>query len=406
MKTTSKKLALHGGTPVRTKPFPKWPVFDDREKQRLMQALESGRWGKLDGKLNEEFEQKFAAYVGARHGITMVNGSVTLRLALWAAGVREGDEVIVPPYTFIATATAVLEANATPVFVDIEPDTYNLDPTLIEKAITPRTRVIMPVHLGGLCAEMDRINAVAKKHGLTVIEDAAHAHGAEWKGRKAGSLGDMGSFSFQSSKNLNCGEGGIVTTSNEEMAERCRSLHNCGRLKGSKWYEHGILGGNYRLGEFQAAILLAQFERLEEQTRQRNANGLYLNQELAKIEGILPLKRGGGETRHVYHLYVCRYRSEGFGGWSREKFFEAIQAEGIPMGAGYLLPIYRQPYFLGGQYGPYQKPSMDYGRVRCPVTEKACAEEAIWVGQSVMLGDRSDMNDIIAAVRKVQEASK
>ncbi|MDD5705013.1 MAG: DegT/DnrJ/EryC1/StrS family aminotransferase [Kiritimatiellae bacterium] len=401
-----KPLALAGGLPVRSTPFPKWPVFDGKDRRMVLKALDSGRWGKLDGAFNKEFEEKFAAYVDCRFGVTTVNGSVTLKLALWAGGVREGDEVIVPPYTFIATATAVLECNATPVFVDIHPDTYNLDPAMIEQAITPRTKAIIPVHMGGLCADMDRINAIARKHNLLVVEDAAHAHGAEWKGRKAGSLGDIASFSFQSSKNLNSGEGGIVTTRNRTLADRCRWLHHCGRLPGREWYEHGILGGNYRLGELQAALLLAQLTRLEKQTRTRDKNGLYLNRELARIEGIAPLKRGGGETRHCYHLYLCRYRREAFGGWPREKFVKAMQAEGIPFSAGYLVPIYRQPYFLDKDFGPFHKPSLDYRKVRCPACEKACAEEALWLTQNVMLGSRADMDDIVEAVRKVQCAAR
>lgn len=403
---SSSQLAIDGGTPVRKKPFPKWPIFDHRERRMVLKALNSGKWGKLDGHLNREFEEKFAKYVGCRFGIAMVNGSVTLKVALWAGGVREGDEVIIPPYTFIATATAVLECNATPVFVDIHPDTYNLDPDRIERAITPRTKAIIPVHLGGLCADMDRINAIAKKHHLVVIEDAAHAHGAEWKGRKAGSLGNMGSFSFQSSKNLNSGEGGIVTTNDAKLAERVRCLHHCGRLPGKEWYEHGILGGNYRLGELQAALLLAQFTRLEGQTKIRNRNGLCLNQELAKIEGIEPLKRGIGETRHCYHLYLARYRRERFGGWPRARFVAAMQAEGIPLSAGYLLPIYRQPYFIEGDFGPFHQPPIDYSRVACPACEQACREEALWLTQNVLLGSRADMDDIVAAVRKVQRAAR
>lgn len=403
---SSSRLAIDGGNPVRAKPFPKWPIVENRERQMVLKALDSGRWGKLDGTFNAKFEETFANYVGVRFGITMVNGSVTLRIALWAGGVREGDEVIIPPYTFIATATAVLECNATPVFVDINPDTYNLDPDLIERAITRRTKAIVPVHMGGLCADMDRINAIAKKHHLVVIEDAAHAHGATWKGRKAGSLGDMASFSFQSSKNLNSGEGGIVTTNNGTLAERCRTLHHCGRLPGKAWYEHGILGGNYRLGELQAALLLAQFTRLEKQAKIRERNGLYLNRELAQLGGIEPMKWGGRGTRHAHHLYMARYSRESFGGWPRDKFIRAMRAEGIPFSAGYLLPIYRQPYFLEGDFGPYHRPRIDYSKVHCPACEKACREEALWLTQNVLLGSRADMDDIVEAVRKVQRAAR
>lgn len=406
MSASPPRLALKGGKPLRARPFHRWPVFGARERRLVLRALESGRWGKLHGSFNREFEEKFATYTGCRHGITVVNGSVSLKLALWALGVREGDEVIVPPYTFIATATAVIECNATPVFVDIHPDTYNLDPERIESAITPRTKAILPVHMGGLCADMDRINAIARKRGLAVIEDAAHAHGSEWKGRRAGCLGKIASFSFQSSKNLCAGEGGILTTNDTRLAERCRALHHCGRLPNGGWYGHDILGGNFRLGELQAALLLAQFTRLEAQTRTRDRNGRDLSRELAKIEGLEPLARGPEATRHSYHVFIFRYRRSGFAGWPREKFIKAMRAEGIPISAGYPVPIYRQPYFQKRDFGPFHRARLDYRKASCPVCENACREEALWLPQSVFLGPRTDMDDIAAAARKVQRAAR
>src|SRR4051812_19529896 len=217
------ELALLGGSPVRTKAWPKWPVYGAPEEQALLRALHSGKWGKLDGPEVANFEKAFAKYVGAKHAIGVVNGTVSLRIALMAAGIEAGDEVIVPPYTFLATATAVVEANATPIFVDIDRETFNIDPKAIEAAITPRTRAIIPVHLGGLACDMDAIIAIGRKHNVTVIEDAAHAHGGEYKGRRHGSIGQMGSFSFQSSKNLCSGEGGLVVTNDDALAQKCRS---------------------------------------------------------------------------------------------------------------------------------------------------------------------------------------
>src|SRR5512133_1359934 len=217
-------LALFGGPKTRTAPFPSWPIFGAAEEERLLRALRSGKWGKLHGPEVAEFERRFAAMHGARHGIGVVNGTVSLRLALMAAGIRGEDEVIVPSYTFLATATAVVEANAVPVFADIDLATFNLDPAAVAAAITPRTRAIIPVHMGGQPADLERLMALARRHDLTVIEDAAHAHGAICRGRPAGSIGDMGSFSFQSSKNLTCGEGGILITSDDRLAETCRSL--------------------------------------------------------------------------------------------------------------------------------------------------------------------------------------
>ena len=278
-------LAICGGKPVREKPYPSWPIFDEKEEKALIDVLKSGKWGRVNGKKNEEFEEKFARYHSAKYGITCVNGTAALEIALKALGVGPGDEVIVPAYTFIATASAVLMVGAKPVFVDIDPKTYNIDPEKIESAITPKTKAVIPVHIGGCPANMDKILDIAKKYNLRVLEDAAQAHGAEWRGKKVGALGDMGIFSFQSSKNINAGEGGIILTNDEELAEKAWSLMNVGRAKKGEWYMHYILSGNYRMTEFQAGILLAQMERMEELMKKREENAKYLTERLKEIEG-------------------------------------------------------------------------------------------------------------------------
>ena len=400
-------LAINGGARVRERPFPAWPIYGAEEEAALLGVLHSGRWGRLDGTQVAAFEAAFAAYQNAAYAIAVVNGTVALRLALLAAGLQAGDEVIVPPYTFLATASAVVEANGTPVFADIHPDTYNLDPARVEAAITPNTRAVIPVHFAGQAADMDAILAIARRHGLVVIEDAAHAHGAAYRGRRLGAIGDMGCFSFQSSKNLTSGEGGMILTDSPEYERLCRSFHNCGRVPGGVWYEHHIAGGNYRLSELQGALLLAQLSRLESQTATRNANGLYLNEKLAQVPGIRPMAREVGETTHSYHLYMFRYDPAAFGGLPRERFLAALAAEGIPCSGGYRVGLYRQPLFAEANFGPFT----GYRRVRdhlaCdpadfPVTEKACAE-AVWLSQSMLLGDRADMDDIVSAVWKVCE---
>lgn len=401
------QLAVAGGEPVRTRPFPGWPVFGQREEEALLTVLRSGKWGRTSGDEAAKFEQAFAAMHDARHGIAVVNGTTSLRIALLASEIEEGDEVIVPPYTFIATAGAVIEANAAPVFVDIDPDTYCLDPVRVEEAITPRTRAIIPVHLAGQAADMDALISLARRHGLTIIEDAAHAHGAEYRGKKLGSLGDVGSFSFQSSKNLTSGEGGILITNDEAMERKCRSLHDCGRISGGAWYEHAFLSANHRMTEFQAALLSVQLEALEEQTRRRDANGRYLNEKLAQIPGIRPLLRGRGETLHAYHLYVFRIEPQVFG-LPRDRFLQALCAEGIPASAGYTRALYEQPLFAEKRFGPYTgacgyKNSIAANAASCPVTEQACKVEACWLTQSVLLGSREDMDDIVCAVAKVYE---
>ncbi|MBN2452345.1 MAG: DegT/DnrJ/EryC1/StrS family aminotransferase [Lentisphaeria bacterium] len=400
-------LAIQGGKPVRAKLFPSWPVWDDTDAEAVAAVVRSGRWGRLNGDRVEAFEQAFAAFQGAAHGVAVVNGSVALRLALLAVGIEAGDEVIVPPYTFLATATSVIECNATPVFADIDPDTYCLDPEAFAAAITPRTRAVIPVHLGGQAAAMERILTVARERGIAVIEDAAHAHGATYGEKGLGSLGDLGAFSFQSSKNLTAGEGGIVLTNHAELAAAVRALHHCGRRSGGQWYEHTSLGGNYRLSELQGALLLSQMRRLADQTQRRNANGLYLNARLGLIPGILPLARGRGETLHAYHLYVFRYDAETWG-VPRAAFVRALRAEGIPASEGYTIPLYRQGLFRDRAFGPYtgytgSHPDLDYGAVHCPVCERACGSEGCWLPQSLLLGNRRDMDSVVRAVAKLFE---
>jgi len=402
------KLAIKGGEPVRKSPFPKWPIFDERELESLKEVLYSGVWG-IGGTKKKEFEEKFAAYHDAKYGVAVTNGTAALEISLRAVGVRMGDEVIVPAYTFMATASAVLYAGGLPVFVDIEPETYTIDPKQVEAAVSDRTKAIIPVHIGGCPANMDEILRIAKKNNLFVIEDACQAWGAEWRGRKVGAIGNLGAFSFQSSKNITSGEGGIILTNEKELYELCWSYHNCGRVIDGPWYRHQLLGANRRMTEFQAAILLVQLTRFKEQTKKRNENARYLSKELSKIEGIQPLKRDPRVTNHAYHLFIFKYDAEKFRGLPREKFIEALNAEGIPCSSGYV-PLYKERFmldlvkdrFLFQLYGD----RVDYSRVKLPVTERACYEEGVWLFQYMFLGTREDMDDIVNAIWKIKENVK
>ena len=401
----SQKLALLGGRPLRTRPFTAWPIFGKADERRLLRALRSGQWGKLDGPEVAEFERRFAARHGCRHGIGVVNGTVSLRLALMAAGIRAGDEVIVPPYTFYSTASAVIEANAVPVFADIDLDTFNLDPVAAAAAVTPRTRAIIPVHFAGQPADMTAFMRLAKRRDLVVIEDAAHAHGASFRNRPAGSLGHQGSFSFQSTKNLTSGEGGIITTNDGTLAERCRALHNCGRIPGGAWYEHHLLAGNYRLGELQGALLNSQLDRLETQTATRDRNGRYLASRLARLPGVHPQKRPASCTRHSYHLFMVRLDGRIFGA-PRAAVIQALQAEGIPCSGGYAMSLHRQPMFRHQAFGPYlpqARGKLDYRKTHCPNSDLICREQGLWIEQRIFLGPRADMDDIARAFAKVHE---
>jgi len=403
----SEALAIHGGRPQRTEPFPTWPVFGEEEEQALIRVLRSGAWGKLDGAEVKQSEHRFAEYHQAKHAIAVVNGTAALRMALVAAEIQAGDEVIVTPYTFVATASAVIEANATPVFADIELETFNLDPRAVEAAITPRTRAIIPVHLAGLPCDMKTISEIAQRHDLTVIEDACHAHGAEYKGRRVGAIGHMGVFSFQSSKNLTSGEGGIVLTNDDELAARLRSIHNCGRMPGRAWYEHFTIGGNYRLSEFQGAVLNAQWDRFAQQAETRERNGKYLAEHLTRIPGIFPQSRSADCTRHGYHLFALRLDPNTIE-VSREVFLEALQAEGIPCVPGYVVPLYRQPMFENQAFGPYTgcrgaDPELDYRNTSCPNCETISSVQGVWLEQRLLLGTKHDMDDIVASFEKVYE---
>jgi dTDP-4-amino-4,6-dideoxygalactose transaminase len=398
-------LALLGGSPVRTKPFPRWPVFGEAEEQRLLRTLRSGDWGRLDGDEVSQFEHRFAAMHGCRHAIAVASGTVALRIALLAAGIRANDEVIVPPYTFVATATAVVEANAVPVFADIDLNTFNLDPEAARRAITPRTKAIIPVHFAGQPAEMDAFRAIADEHGLVVIEDAAHAHGSSYRERPAGSLGHLAAFSFQSSKNLTAGEGGIITTNDAALGDACRSIQNCGRVADGVWYEHHVVSGNYRLGEFQGAILNGQIERLEEQTATRDRNGRALASRLGRLPGLHPQARPPECTRHSYHLFMLRLDSAAFGA-SRAAVLRALEAEGIPCSAGYGYSLPDQPLFRNKAFGPYLSDAsraLDYSAAHCPNSDVICREQAVWLGQNLMLGETRDIDDIARAFEKVHD---
>jgi len=398
-------LALFGGSPVRARPFTPWPIFGKAEEDRLLRVLRSGHWGRLDGPEVSEFENRFAAMHGCAHGIAVANGTVSLRIALLAAGIGAEAEVIVPPYTFVSTATAVIEANAVPVFADIDLHTFNMDPAAVRASVTPRTRAIIPVHFAGQPADMTAIATIARDHSLVVIEDAAHAHGARYLGRPAGSLGDMASFSFQSSKNLTSGEGGIVTTNDDALAESCRSIHNCGRVPNGLWYEHHTVSGNYRLGEFQGAVLNCQLDRLEEQTRTRDRNGNDLASRLATLPGLEPQARGPDCTRHGYHLFMLRIDAAAFGA-PRAAVLKALEAEGIPCSAGYGFSLPDQPLFRHNAFGPYLPNAsrrLDYRKSHCPNSDLICREQGVWLEQHLLLGPREDMDDIVRAFEKVHE---
>ena len=401
-----KTLAINGGSPVRTKPFPKWPQWDDAERRALISALDSGKWGYPLWEFVPKFEQVFSAYHNAKYGVCYNSGTSALMGALWASGVQPGDEVIVPAYTFFATASSVVQLGAVPVFADIEQNSFNISAQSVDERITERTAAVIAVHIGGRPADMTRLQKICDYRNLILIEDAAQAWGSEWENRRVGAIGDAGIFSFQSSKNITAGEGGIALTNDDDIANYLRIFCNCGRVEGKPRYEHYYIGGNYRLGELQGAVLAAQFERYPQLHTIRTKNASYLNEELVKIEGVVPVNEDESVTAHSYHLYLLRYKKAYFNDVPKSKVIQALQAEGIPAHPGYTVPLHKQPVFMErmfGSRGKKNETAFDYRNVSLPETETACDEEAVWFNQNVLLGTQDDMNHIIEAFHKIKE---
>ncbi|MBN2508337.1 MAG: DegT/DnrJ/EryC1/StrS family aminotransferase [Verrucomicrobia bacterium] len=337
------KPALLGGTPVHSGGWPAWPMWRESWEPAILDVLRSRRWFRNSGKTVTDFEAAYAQLLGTKRCLATSSGTTALLVGMHVLGVDAGDEVITSPYTFIATYNAILMTKALPVFADTDPATLTMDPASIASRITDRTRVILPVHIYGLPCDMDPINAIARQHRLPVLEDACQAWLAEYKGRKCGALGDLGTFSFQESKHLPSGEGGAITGNSDELLDRCHAYHNCGRahgtFKGSRTYF--TRGGNYRMLQYQAAILLQQIEKLVTDTARRRENADYLSARLGQIPGIQPV-RLPENTRPVWHLYPFRYDAAQFNGLSRDRFIRALGAEGIPASS-----VYHEQYFDG-----------------------------------------------------------
>ncbi len=406
---TDGKPALLGGEPVRTAAWPGWPVFDATEETGLTAVLKSGKWNRGPGQVVGRFEAAYAKAMGAKGCLATANGTAALLATLNAMNIGPGDEVIVPPYTFVATINVILQQYALPVFVDSDPATFQIDASKIESALTPQTALIMPVHLGGNVADMDAILALAGRRNIPVLEDACQSHLAEWKGRKAGTLGKAGCFSFQASKNLNSGEGGAILSNDTQLLDACYAFHNNSRRRNTAGYDFSYVnrGLNLRLTEFQGSLLLSQMKRLEAQAAQRDKNADYLTSLLNEIPGIAPAKKYPGCTRNAYHLYMFRYDAREFAGLPRDRFLKAMEAEGIPVSGGYS-PLNKEPFLTNTlQSKGYRRIYGDQvlkawaERNHCPANDRLC-NQAVWLYQGMLLGPRSDMDDVAAAVRKIR----
>jgi dTDP-4-amino-4,6-dideoxygalactose transaminase len=406
---SGEKPAILGGNPVRTEPFPDWPVVKENDEQGWMEVLHSKNWCRSgNGHFATQFEKIWAETLGAKYCVATSCGTTALYTSLNAMGVGPGDEVILPPYTFVATMNVILMQYALPVFVDSDRETFQIDAHKIEAKITPRTRAIMPVHLGGNPVNMDVVLDVAKKHKLPVLEDACQAHTGEWRHKRVSTMGDLGCFSFQASKNLNSGEGGAILTNDPAHHEFCKSFQDQGRGPAGAAFSYARQGSNLRMTEFQAALLLQQLVRVEEQSRVREQNAQYLTSMLREIPGISPARMYDGATRNGYHLYMLRYDKSHFGDMPRARFLEALGKEGIPCSGGYS-PLNKERFLkevlksrvYQKMYSAQELAEWEE-RNACPENDKLC-EEGVWFFQTMLLGSRRDMDDIADAVRKTQK---
>lgn len=404
-------LAILGGPKTRTEPYPDWPVWDERDLQAVAEVVRSGSWGgyPYPGPKTTELARRFVELQGGGYAVPMINGTVTMEVALRAAGIGWGDEVIVPAYTFQATASAPMSAGAIPVIVDVAPNTYCLDPVAAAKAVTSKTKAIIPVHLGHQIAEMDAIMALAEKHNLIVIEDCAHAHGAKWRGRGAGTIGHFGSFSLQSSKTLTSGEGGILLCRTPEHAALAASIIDCGRphaLGGGPEDANGLAlqGGNFRLSELQAALALVGIERFPAQASQREEMAAYMDEALSEVKGVRVLKRDERHTTRSFYRYIFAIDPQQFG-VEHDVLCGALDAEGVGCWVGYeamhnyeLFQPQKSNLAVPKAFPEY----FDFKQMDLPVATRACEHEAVWLDESIFRAGTKGVDDAVAAIKKIQ----
>jgi dTDP-4-amino-4,6-dideoxygalactose transaminase len=406
------KPALLGGSPAHTGGWPEWPEWRRSWEPRILEILRSGRWyrGSGGGSL-AEFEAGYAKLLGARRCLATASGTTALITALHAMGLDAGDEVIVSPYTFIATYNAVLIHKALPVFADTDPATLTMDPTTIESQITDRTKLILPVHIFGMPCDMDPINAIAKKHDLGVVEDACQAWLADYKQRKCGTLGDLGCFSFQNSKHITSGEGGAISGNHEQLIDRCEAFHDCGRATGTFRGEgYFARGSNFRMQDFQAAMLSQQFDQLVEETEIRRDNADHLIAGLNEIPGVEPA-RLPENSRAVWHLFPLRVDSEKLNGLSRDDFIRALRAEGVPCS-----DVYHEQYFDGlldeaissrgfKRLFPEKRLKEYRESFEALTGNRQVCQTTVGLSQNLLLADRSQVDHILEAIQKIHAHS-
>lgn len=410
------KLALTGGTPIIDVQLAlPWPVHDERDEQALSDVLKSGAWTRTKSQGDDSwvwrFEDAFAAFQDARYGVAVATGSTGIELALKAVGVEPGDEVIMPAATWITVATAVVAVGAAPVFVDIDPATYNIDPGKVQEAITPKTRAVLCVHNGGMPADMDALRAETNKHGIALVGDCAHAHGSQWRGRGVGAIEDVGVFSFQGSKVLALGEGGMALTDSDELRARLYGFHHINGIAGRPKPQQSLPATNLRMSEWIGALGLVGLERLPQQIENREENARYFMKGLADISGVEGLEWDSRVTRWSFYIWHWRFISSEFEGVQRDSFLAALKAEGVPVSTGQTAPLYRNAALTEMHCGRTGFPfnahtygrALDFTQLNCPETERIAATEALAFSHTLFLGPRQNMDRMLDAVRKIRE---
>lgn len=399
--------AILGGEPIRTRGYPAWPIWDEGDRQRITAVLESGAWWDGDGDLARTFATRFAHAQGARHGLAMTNGTHALEAALVACGVGEGDEVVVPGLTFVASATAAIAVGATPILVDVDHETLNIDPAFAEAAISDRTRAIIAVHVAGAAADLDALVELCERRAVHLIEDCAHAHGTTWRGRGVGSWGSFGSFSMQQGKLMTAGEGGALICNDDELYERAWAYWNCGREPGRWFYHHAVAGSNLRMTEWQGAILLGQLERFPEQNTIRNANAIELSNALLEIPGLRPQRRDPRMQSHGNYCFVFHYDRSAFADMPLATFEAALAAEGIPISVSYpalnTLKVFREGAFAPRIRRPARP--VDWKTLSLPVAEHLAAS-TVWLQHRLLLASRDDVLDVARAATRIHHHAR
>jgi dTDP-4-amino-4,6-dideoxygalactose transaminase len=392
--------------------FVEWPIWDKEDEKAVLDVLHSGKWwcGAPKSHAGEnvwKFQEEFAKMNESKYCFAVTNGTHAIEIPLIAMGVGLGDEVIVPEMTFVASASAVVAANAVPIMCDIDPETFNIDANKIEALITPRTKAIIAVHLGGMPCEMDKICEIAKKHKLFVIEDCAHGHMSRYKGKNTGNWGDVGTYSFQASKVMTCGEGGAIVCNDDKLAEKIYGVADAGRIAGEWFYSHFSYGSNFRLGEFQAALLRTQLKKYPAQLKKRNEAAVWLNAELAKIPGVHPQARKPGVEACANYVYAVYYEPDKFGGIEYKQMYKELEEAGIPTDAFYpqldQLGLFKDVKLRKGiDYSKANWGGEKSGPGKFPVVERI-SKSFFELPQELLLSDQTALQYVVDTVKAIQK---